>query len=444
MLACTAFAFAGVYRSTLIIPSALCVILLFAYRPWPARTVAGRWGAELWLALALALCLAQLIPLPGAVIDVVSPHAREAWRRLVLDVPESLPLSLDLDTGSWAWVVAGCALTTFLSARHIFARGGVRRVTRAIGLMTFTLSAIAIAQEATGRGLMYWRWRPIDEGAAPFGPFVNRNHFGTWAILAVPLVLGYLAAHVRAHRQDPRGHVPWRARLRGAADSRALLLTTTAVVPVVAVFVSLSRSAIFGMGVAFLAGAWFRQPDGSAARRRPAWWLSAGLLLAGAAVFFRVDPTAVGERIAAAPVSFAGRLAIWHDTWPVVRDFWLTGTGAGTYETVMLLYQRSMPEVRFNQAHNHYLQLAAEGGLLLAVPLGLALVAFVRDVNEMITTDDSGMYYLRAGAICGLLGVAAQSLFETGLTTPANAFLAAVLAAVVVHVPIRSNRSGEA
>jgi O-antigen ligase len=215
-------------------------------------------------------------------------------------------------------------------------------------------------------------------------------------------------------------------------------------VPVVAVFVSLSRSAMFGLGVTFLAGAWFRRPDGSAARQRHARWLTAGVLLAGAAVFFRVDPAAVGERIAAAPVSLAGRLAIWHDTWPVVRDFWLTGTGAGTYETVMLLYQRSMPEVRFNQAHNHYLQLAAEGGLLLAVPLVLALVAFVRDVNERLTTDDSGMYYMRAGAICGLLGVAAQSLFETGLTTPANAFLAAVLAAIVVHVPLRSNRSGEA
>jgi O-antigen ligase len=158
----------------------------------------------------------------------------------------------------------------------------------------------------------------------------------------------------------------------------------------------------------------------------------------------RIDPVTLGTRLAAAPVSAASRLAIWRDTLPVIRDFWLTGTGAGTYETVMLVYQRSTPEVRFNQAHNHYLQLAAEGGLLLAIPLVMGLRAYVRAVHETMTSDTSGMYFVRAGALCGLAGAAAQSLWETGLTTPANALLAAVLAAIVVHVPIRADRSGDA
>ena len=126
----------------------------------------------------------------------------------------------------------------------------------------------------------------------------------------------------------------------------------------------------------------------------------------------------------------------------MIRDFWLTGTGAGTYETVMLVYQRSMPEIRFNTAHNHYLQFLAEGGLLLGAPLLLAVRGLWRDAGEMITTDDSAMYFVRAGAICGLAGAAAQSLWDTGLTTPANAYLAAVLVAFLVHAPIR-HRPGD-
>lgn len=381
--------------------------------------------------------------LPGFLVDRVSPHAREAWRRLALDVPRALPLSIDVDGGAWACLVAACTLVTFLGARRIFARGGVRRVTRAVAGIGFVVSAIALAQDATAHGLMYWRWPPLDEGADPFGPFVNRNHFGTWVVLAAPLVFGYLAAHATAHhRSSPR--VGWLARLRAMVDARTIWLSATTVLMLVALTASLSRSAMFGFIVAVALAVWLRPAPAAAGGRKPERWIAAALLLAAVAVLVRVEPSTLGARIAAAPVSAASRLAIWRDTLPVLRDFWLTGTGAGTYETVMLLYQRAMPEVRFNQAHNHYLQLAAEGGLLLLIPLVMAAREYLRTAVEAITSDDSGMYFVRAGAFCGIVGVAAQSLWETGLTTPANAFLAAVAAAIVIHRPTRSDRPGGA
>ena len=47
------------------------------------------------------------------------------------------------------------------------------------------------------------------------------------------------------------------------------------------------------------------------------------------------------------------------------------------------------------------------------------------------------MYWIRAGALSGLAGAAAQSVWETGLVTPANAALASILAAIVIHEPRR-------
>jgi O-antigen ligase len=108
----------------------------------------------------------------------------------------------------------------------------------------------------------------------------------------------------------------------------------------------------------------------------------------------------------------------------------------------MAVYQRSSPGVLFNQAHNHYLQLAAEGGLLVGVPVALAALAFLRVAIERLK-DKSGMYWVRAGAAAGLSGVAVQSLFETGLATPANGALAAVLAAILIHVPARVGGSAQ-
>jgi len=133
----------------------------------------------------------------------------------------------------------------------------------------------------------------------------------------------------------------------------------------------------------------------------------------------------------------ADRLTIWHDTLPVLGDFWFTGTGAGTYRRTMAVYQRSKPGVIFNQAHNHYLQVAAEGGVLVGLPLFLALCALARAIVVSVRADRSEIYWIRTGAAAGLFGVAVQSVWETGLTIPANAALAAVLAAIAIHVPVR-------
>jgi O-antigen ligase len=170
---------------------------------------------------------------------------------------------------------------------------------------------------------------------------------------------------------------------------------------------------------------------------RPALLVGAAAAISLLIVALRIDPAVISGRFAAAGVGLADRFLIWRDTMAVVRDFWLTGTGVGTYQVSMAVYQQAMPGVIFNQAHNHYLQVVSEGGLLVGIPALLMVVAFVREARARLDADRSGMFWVRAGAASGLCGVAVQSLLETGLTTPANAALAAVAAAIVTHVPPR-------
>ena len=61
------------------------------------------------------------------------------------------------------------------------------------------------------------------------------------------------------------------------------------------------------------------------------------------------------------------------------------------------------------------------------------LTMLVRATRRQLAMDLSGAYWMRAGAACGLLAVALQSLWETGLVMPANAALAAVLAAIAAY-----------
>ena len=73
-----------------------------------------------------------------------------------------------------------------------------------------------------------------------------------------------------------------------------------------------------------------------------------------------------------------GRVAIWRDTIRLVEDFPVTGTGAGTFGKAINVYQTAEPGYAIDQAHNHYLQLMAEGGAWLLLPAALAAGFFLR------------------------------------------------------------------
>lgn len=439
LLAWTTFAFGGVYLSALIVPACLVVVLALMFLP-PAggRGTPHSSGSRLdagpaWSLAAMIVILAlQLVPLPASLVRILSPHAwtfREQFRL----APQAgwMPLTIDGASTIWALGVVIGVVLVFVASRAIFEIGGTRVAVRGVSGTGLILAAVSLAQDATAHGLMYWRWKPIEEGAPPFGPFVDRNHFATWAVLAIPLCLGYLVAHASAHRQRMLPGASWHRAVLHALDARAIWLTASVVLMLVALVATLSRSGLVGLGAAVLTGWWLRaaRPDGSAAGR----WIGAAAALALLAAVIRVNPVVVMHRFGAAGTAAIDRFAIWGATMPIVRNFWLAGTGAGTFETAMLVYQPPGSAFRINAAHNHYLQLAAEGGLLLAIPTAAAAIAFLNAAVARLREDQSGMYGIRAGAVCGLIGVAVQSLWETGLTTPANGVLAAMAAAVAVH-----------
>ena len=445
VLAWTAFAFGGIYPATLLVPAMACAVLAFKYRP-ALLDRSDTPHLDLCLFGVLGAALLQVIPLPRGVLAIVTPAALTVDRALVLIDPGGpLPITIDLSSSGSAILAIAGVLLVFFTGRQIFDSGGVRTTTRLIVLTGLVLSAIALAQDATAHGLMYWRWKPVDPGPNPFGPFVNRNHFATWAMMAVPLCIGYLMAHASAHH-GAGTMATWQRKVVAAVDARAWMLLASATLLIVATAASLSRSGLMGLAAALACGAalvrWRNRSDAALPGRTRSPFRARTLVavlgvVAVLAVLTQVGPGAIAGRFGASRVAVADRLAIWHDTLPVLRDFWLTGTGVGTFLTSMSVYQRSSPGVIFNQAHNHYLQVASEGGLLVGLPVVLALAAFVRVAWRSLEMDQSGLFWIRAGAAAGLCGVAVQSVWETGLTAPANAAMAAVLAAMVIHVPMR-------
>jgi O-antigen ligase len=426
-------AFGGVY-----LPAAAALALFAAVACAAIRPTIGRADARA-LDIALVSCVIagsiQLVPLPPWVVGFISLASLRLGRELPLGPqPASATFSIHPSDTVHALLVLVTSVAVFWCAREAFKAGGVRTSGRMIAFAGFAVSLVAIAQSATARGSIYWRWRPTFEGPDPFGPFVNRNHFATWAALAIPLCLGYLAARSRGRGADSVMR-PLGSRIASALDGRTLFLTAATVALGAALTLTLSRSGIAALAAALGAGWWLTSPRQVGAGRR--WSVAAALGLAGAALIWNAP--ALASRFGRASVGYADRLVIWRETLPIVRDFWATGSGLGTFESAMAFYQRADRSVFFNQAHSEYLQLAAEGGLLVAVPAVAAALAFVRLAVVRLRGDQTGMFWMRAGAATGLTAAALQSVWENGLRIPANALLAAILAAIVIHEPHSSS-----
>ena len=259
-------------------------------------------------------------------------------------------------------LVLGGGLLTFWSARATFRFGGIRTTARAVALWGLLASAVGLLQHASGSRLVYWRWTPLSEGPAGFGPFINRNHFAAWIVMALALAVGYVVA--RAHPPDELDRFrSLMSRVRRRMDARTVWLLAAIGLMATGLVLTLSRSGLAAVAAAAVVARVLSARRVTPYRRR--LWVGAAAVLTMAILW--TGPGAVADRWQGVDIGQEGRSTIWRETLPIVRDFWLTGTGVGTYATAMTLYQRADRRVYFNQAHNHYLQVVAEGGLLLSV-----------------------------------------------------------------------------
>jgi O-antigen ligase len=411
------------------------LVLALVVRPSVAR------GGSRWLDLALVVYVgvvaAATVPLPPAVRLALSPATRTIDLTFRIDGTAAAAsadvraLSIDPAATMVSLLLSIALVLLFWSARAVFAQGGVRLCVRAIAGIGLVLAAIGMAQHATAPHLLYWTFPT--RSASPFGPFMNHSDFATWLVMALPLTGGYLIA--RLHSRTSRTGVA----IADAFDNTAMWLTTAAGFMSAALVVGLSRSGLVA-AAAGLASLWALSSGRMKGRSRA--WLLAGFVSIGVIAAAYANTNALSARVSETiNLGLGGRTAIWNETWPMIRSFWLTGVGPGAYQRGMVVYQQSPRVVYFNHAHNEYVQVLAEGGLLLAIPALLVAAAGAWRIRRRLVGDRTAIYWVRAGAVSGLIAVAVQSIWETGLRVPANGMLFAVLAAIALHDHEASSRA---
>lgn len=392
-----------------------------------------------FLLLGAAISL-QLVPLPLAQLTRISPNAIRlvSQRELQFQPNAGVTHAISIEPPRTVRGLVFMSILGLLSvgSTRMFSRNSARRFVAGLVVLGAAVAVVGIVQSATFDGRIYGFFTPEVIGVS-YGPFINRNHFAGWMLMAIPTSIGLLMAMLSKAlpglRPEARHRLVWLA----STDGSKVLLTGFAIfLMALSLVLTLSRSGLlsFVVAVGLLAVSIARRLRGTQ-RGLAVFYLAAILVASLAWTGFDRLATRFGEQ---STIDGSGRLGIWADTLRIAGDFWLTGTGLNTYTVSTLFYQTAVPGEHLGAAHNEYLQLAAEGGLLLAVPILFTVGALIVHVRRRFQQDVGSIWWLRLGAVTGLAAIAVQSFFEFSLQMPANAATFVVLIGLASHDGRRS------
>ena len=123
------------------------------------------------------------------------------------------------------------------------------------------------------------------------------------------------------------------------------------------------------------------------------------------------------------------RFSFWSQTLHLIAKFPLFGTGLGTYVSAIQRYRDSMPMSLVDYAHNDYLQLASELGLVGILPLAFSAMYCLRCSIRAALSEVEGIdSQLGAACTASLVAIAIHSMADFNLYVPANAITVAWVA----------------
>lgn len=377
----------------------------------------------------------QTLPLPEAVVAVLSPRAVEWHRSLrpewaetlpgesaaaAAPRPHWLPLSVaPLESQRLAGQLGG--ITLLYAAGRLLVGGGefLRPAAWTGCTLGLLLSLAGMIQYLAGeRERIYGRF---DADSPVFGPFVNKNHFAFQVEVLIGLSLGLWLAEWRRWG--------WRsATTVGVFFVLGLMLAS--------LVLSQCRGGLLTVGLSLTGTVTLATPHLPYRRALLGGLL---LLLAMAASWLAwLGNDAVFARLATLGGAAAdNRTPLWLETWRLVELFPLSGAGGGAYTIAELATRsRTLGPIISTTAHNEYLEAWIEGGVprflltvLLAVFLLRQTVQTYRSRGEVL---DLGVFF----AVCSL---AIHSVGDAGIHVPSVA-----VAATIAAIAAGSRRYGEA
>lgn len=385
----------------------------------------------------------QSLPLPAGIVAWLSPNGYELWRVSGIDTAW---LTLSLEPGmtqmmamlSWGfWVFFALTLLLVDSSRRL------RQLMITIVLCGVFQALYGSFMTLSGIEYGFFLEKTAYLGRAT-GTFVNRNHLAGYLEMSLAIGIGLLVASL--NQESMHG---WRQRLRSLLDTMLgpkMRLRLYLALMVIALVLTRSRMGNTAFFVSLTVCGFFLL----VLQRR----LSTGIIVLFVSLLL-VDFLIVGqwfgfdelaERIENTTIEGNTRFEVAGDSVYMAQDYFLAGTGAGTFYSSYPQYRRSEVFQFYDHAHNDYLEFAATFGLIGLLPLALSVLLAIGNAIRVVYKRH---YQLAKGTafacLMGLFSLMTHSSVDFNLHIPANALLFVLLLALSqVSATLESGKLGSA
>lgn len=418
--------FGGVDNITWVLLTALCfvVVILWLIETWrgsgfiysPDTLLLPLAGLFLW-------GIIQMLPLS------------QAATRGGLSINASHALSMD-PYATRLFLVRLALLILFFAACLTFinTETRLRRIVTVLVLFGSSLAFVGILQKLADPDEIYGGLR-VPFAANPFGPFVNQHHFAAFMEMIGGLALGILVGTI------PR--------------DKKIVVGVAFTIIVIALILTGSRGGILSFltltGVVFLLRGFGRvnkteenvsNEDTGRVRKlaRVIAPLAIVVGIIGSIIFVGGDQSLLrGVGLSTPDEISNGRLHFWSVAWRIFLEHPFFGAGFDAFGVAFTKYDDSNGFFRVLQAHNDYLQMLADGGVIGFCLVMAFIVIFIRKALKTIRTTGRGLRRdIAIGAFAGCCGVLVHSFFDFPLRTWSNSFFFLMLV-VIATVSVRTS-----
>ncbi|MFH2059624.1 MAG: O-antigen ligase family protein [Pseudomonadota bacterium] len=395
------------------------------------------------LLLFLAYILFQLVPLPSFIIEFISPNAfkihqtnqfitgTQSWMALTVHPKATLSEFFRYSTYVMFYV---------LTIQLLCSKRTLQATVLTIAIFGGILAFSSILQFYLTEDMALWfRHAPIN--SIVVGPYVNHNHYAGLMEMIFPIVLGLFLFY--------RPRIGNTSLLKGIAEIFSqekanihILIGTSALLIVISIFVSLSRGAMISTCLALTLFTFLLL------KRK----ISKGNTIL-IIVIIMISTLSIGwfgwdqifERFArlkkAQGVVYEARLDFWKDSKEIIRNFPVTGSGMGTFSHIYPLHRSYTSKRVLRHAHNDYLELLVEGGMIAFVlAAGFLIIFFVKTYKVFLKRRDAFSIYLYMGSLTAMVSILFHSFTDFNMHIGANGlwfFFTAGIAVSAANTGIR-------